>query len=186
MPADNTGLIPAHSHPVSNVSRAWLFALCGAVSGGFAIAALAYFGSASAVSHHVALHDAPGPVALAFGLPNDAARPRMLSGIAGETLAAAELRPSKPTPEAIPDTEILSPAAWNRLSAGDCIALTTESGKKLSFRIVGARNAEADNATASQNIDLAVSACAPGSDAVLKAVIESKDESKQNAVQRNL
>jgi hypothetical protein len=86
----------------------------------------------------------------------------------------------------MPDTEILSPTAWDRLSAGDCIALTTASGKKLSFRIIGARNTEGRDADSSQNIDLAVSACAPGGDSVLKAVIEPKDEGKQSAVQRNL
>jgi hypothetical protein len=187
MPADTFALIPARSRPVNSASRTWLFALGGAVAGGCAVAAaLIGVGSASALSPRLSLPDTGKPAVLAFGVQTHATRPRMLSGIGGETLTASPAQLAKATPEAIADTEILSPTALDRLSAGDCISLTTASGKKLSFRIVGARNAETSDAAASQNIDLAVSACAPSSDAVLKAVIESKDEGKQNAVQRNL
>lgn len=187
MPADTFGLIPAHSHPVSSASRTWIFALCGAVSGGCAVAAvLLGIGSSAGLSPRLSLPDTGNMAALAFGMQTDSTRPRMLSGIGGETLAAGAVRLAETAPKAMPDTEILSPTAWDRLSAGDCISLTTASGKELSFRIVGARNAKARDAAASQNIDLAVSACAPSSDAVLKAVIEPKDEGKQNAVQRNL
>ena len=186
MPADTFGLIPAHFRPENSASRTWLFALGGAVSGGCAVAAvLISVGSASALSPRLS-PDTGKPAVLAFGVQADSTRPRMLSGIGGETLASGPVQLAKAAPEPIADTELLSSTAWDRLSAGDCISLTTASGKKLSFRIVGARNAEAADPAASQNIDLAVSACAPSSDAVLKAVIESKDEGKQKAVQRTL
>jgi hypothetical protein len=185
MPADTIGLIPARSRTVNG---AWLAAFGGAVTGGCAVVAvLAGLGPVSGVSARLPwLQDVGQPATLAFGLETHSPRARMLSGIGGETLAVGSAAMASQTPEARPDTEILSPTAWDRLSAGDCISLTTASGKKLSFRIVGARNAEDAAASTSQNIDLAVSACAPGSDAVLKAIIEPKDEGKQNAVQRSL
>jgi hypothetical protein len=81
-------------------------------------------------------------------------------------------------------------AAWQQAVSNQAVAAfgfhAGASGQKLSFRIMGARNVEAPAQAAPGNIDLAVTACAPGGDAVLKAVIEPKDEGKENAVQRSL
>lgn len=66
----------------------------------------------------------------------------------------------------------VSPAALDRLSAGDCITVTTKAGQSLSFRITGARPAAGAKAGALPNIDLAVTACTDAGEPVAKAVIE--------------
>jgi hypothetical protein len=186
MSADTFGSTPAIGN---GATRTWVFTLGGAVVGGCAVAGvLIALSSASGLPASAAWQQAASSQAVAaFGLQAGSTRTRMLRGINGETLGEAGLRANADiTQGGLPDTEVLSPAAWDRLSAGNCISLTTASGQKLSFRIMGARNVEAHAQAAPGNIDLAVTACAPGGDAVLKAIIEPKDEGKENAVQRSL
>jgi hypothetical protein len=133
---------------------------------------------------------ANGTAPLAFQMQTGMSDIQILGGVNGEAFdpRVAALSLADLTRAAMKDSNDLSPLAWDRLSAGDCISLTTASGQKLSFRIVGTRTAEASrNASgATPNIDLAITACAPSSDAILKAVIESKPDAKQSAVQRTL
>lgn len=127
---------------------------------------------------------------LAFNASAPIARMQILKGVNGETAVAmsAEAQQAALSPAAVLARNYeIAPAAWDRLSAGDCISLTTASGQKLSFRILGAQKSEtARNRPSSSNIDLSVTACQPGSDPILKAVIETKAEDKESAVQRNL
>jgi hypothetical protein len=125
------------------------------------------------------LGSAKGPsLSEAFGAAQPSAdamrRPaKWLSGIGAQTfspgarqntLAEAEL------PQIGPN---ISPVAWDRLSAGDCITVTAKSGQTFSFRILGARPTGApeqpDNLP---KIELAVSGCADMSESVVKAVIQ--------------
>lgn len=115
---------------------------------------------------------------------------QFLRGVSGETVvegATAQAELADFSPAGMLDKTAITPAALDRLSAGDCISLTTASGQKLSFRIVGAHKGEPSrNRGAASNIDLAVTACSATSEVILKAVIESKADARQSAVQRNL
>ncbi len=77
----------------------------------------------------------------------------------------------------------VSPAAWNRLSAGDCITVTTKGGQTLSFSIIGAHPASGPKAETLPKIDLAVTACSGTGEPIAKAVIEP---ARVPAVQHNL
>lgn len=101
---------------------------------------------------------------------------KVLSGISGEVFAPATSRAgldqiaSARADAGLPN---ISPAAWDRLSAGGCITLTTKSGQMLSFRIVGSHLAgEPQHADALPKIDLAVTACTGTGEPIAKAVIE--------------
>lgn len=118
--------------------------------------------------------------ALAFGgaqMPGAILSPTaVLHGINGEVFAstgtqAAAKHTAPGTAEAGPLANV-SPAAWNRLSAGDCITVTTKGGQTLSFRIVGARPASEPKAETLPKIDLAVTACSGTGEPIAKAVIE--------------
>jgi hypothetical protein len=137
----------------------------------------------SLASHH-ATRALP---AIAFDESKSLTDVQILGGVSGEALAAAQPSLAQASaPGTILKSE-LSPVAWDRLSAGDCISLTTASGQKLSFRIIGAHGGEPSRAgSAPASMELAVTACSPGSEAILKAVIETKTEPKPSAVQRNL
>jgi hypothetical protein len=125
---------------------------------------------------------------LAFDSSAPLARTQILRGVNGETVSANASTEAELSPAAVLARNYeIAPAAWDRLSAGDCISLTTASGQKLSFRILGAQKGEAArNRPGSSNIDLSVTACAPGSEVILKAVIETRAEGKESAVQRSL
>jgi hypothetical protein len=170
----------------------WAYAVGGAVAGGIAILAVyAGTGPASGVLMGLAWDRAAGgrSPSLAFQMPTGVSDTQILAGVSGEAVdGRTGLRLADLTQAAIDDRNALSPVAWDRLSAGDCISLTTASGQKLSFRIVGTRNAEPSRSApgAAPNIDLAITACAPSSDAILKAVIEAKADAKASAVQRSL
>jgi hypothetical protein len=172
--------------------RSWVYAVGGAVVGGCAVLSIyAGTGSASSALMGLAWDRVGGQHPLAFQMESGISDTQILSGISGETFDSrvTGLKLADLTHAAMNDRNALSPIALDRLSAGDCISLTTSAGQKLSFRIVGTRNAEPsrDASGATPNIDLAITACAPSSDAILKAVIESKtDGNKQSAVQRSL
>lgn len=133
---------------------------------------------------------APSAPVMALGAKPSSGPARVLTGVNGEAFAQA-------TADAGGEDQILpasrhgmiTPAALDRLSAGDCMTLTTTSGQKLSFRIVGARQGDAASKRAEgASLELAVTACAPGGEDIAKAVIESQTDApgKQPAVQRNL
>ncbi len=170
--------------------RSWALAIGGAiVSGCVAFGVYAGTGPASSLLMNLALDRAGGKSPLAFQMDTGLSDTQLLGGVSGEAFdRGTGLRLADLTRAAMADRSPLSPLAWDRLSAGDCISLTTASGQALSFRIVGTRTAEgARNPSAgAQNIDLAITACAPSSDAILKAVIEAKPDGKQSAVQRTL
>lgn len=171
--------------------RSWAYASGGVIAAGcLAIGIYAGSGPASSALMGLAFDKAAGgKSSLAFQTQTGLSDTQILSGVSGETYdSPASLKLADLTRATITEGNQLSPLAWDRLSAGDCIALTTESGQKLSFRIVGTRAAEpARNAPgAAANIDLAITACAPSSDAILKAVIEAKPDGKQSALQRSL
>ena len=155
-------------------------------SGGLALGGLLAGGAVFGV---FAMTAAPGPVILSFAshhvtraLPAiafDESRSltdvQILGGVSGEALGARQPDLAQASaPGTILKSE-LSPVTRDRLSAGDCISLTTASGQKLSFRIIGSHGAEPSRTDAAPaSIELAVTACSPGSEAILKAVIESK------------
>jgi hypothetical protein len=165
--------------------KPWGAALGGMVAGGLAVLTVyAVSGPGAGLVLGIALEQAArGNPALAFKMPAGLPDTQILSGISGEALADGSPVKLAATGNAS-ESRDLSPAAMDRLSAGDCISLTMASGQKFSFRIVGARESTRG---ASTNIDLAVTACSPGSDAVLKAVIESsKPEVKEVGAARSL
>jgi hypothetical protein len=156
---------------------------CGAVFGVFAITAAPEPVILGLASHHAA-RVLP---ALAFDESRSLTDVQILGGVSGEALGAGQSALAQASaPGTIMKNE-LSPVTWDRLSAGDCISLTTASGQKLSFRIIGSHASEPPRASsAPASMELAVTACSPGSEAILKAVIETKTEPKPSAVQRNL
>ena len=169
--------------------RPLAYAIGGMVAGGCAMLVVYAIAAAPAsLFLGIAGNQAARTQAIAFDQPLSG-KMQVLRGVNGETVAAdaagANLA-ALPAGATLAATE-LTPVALDRLSAGDCIALTTASGQKLSFRIVGTNgNAAPRDGTGTATIDLDITACAPGSEAILKAVIESKADGKQSAVQRNL
>jgi hypothetical protein len=178
--------------PARSARKSWIYAIGGILASGCAVLGV-YAGTGPASSLLMGLawdRAANGNATLAFQMQTGLSDIQILGGVNGEAFdpRVAALSLTDLTRAAMKEGNDLSPLAWDRLTAGDCISLTTVSGQKLSFRIVGTQAAEAsrDAVGAAPNIDLAVTACAPSSDAILKAVIEAKPESKQSAVQRSL
>jgi hypothetical protein len=99
---------------------------------------------------------------------------KILTGVSGETFALGA--PKAVTAEA--DTAApgpnVAPVAWDRLSAGGCMTVTTKEGQTFSFRILGARPGAmaAKPAEALPKIDLAITACSATGAPIAKAVIE--------------
>jgi hypothetical protein len=117
-----------------------------------------------------------GGLAQAFGIaPASAAdkRPvKVLAGIngvtatqgAGVSLAADIVADPKPN---------IAPAAWDRLSSGGCMTVTTKTGASFSFRILGVRPATAAKSDHdAPKVDLAITACPEAGESIVKAVIE--------------
>lgn len=158
--------------------RQWLWAALG-VAGGAVCGAALVAGSGDArvaffdhVMRKATVASSYQP-AQAFGasLTHNTASTKMLSGVSGEI--ALPLSAENDAQAA--HGRNISPAAWDRLSAGNCITLTTKSGQTLSFSIVGARPAgEQHDANTQPEIDLAITTCSgPGAgEPVAKAVIE--------------
>lgn len=100
---------------------------------------------------------------------------RILTGVSGETFAAGDAKTALAEGEAAlgaPSPNV-APVAWDRLSAGGCMTVTTKTGQTFSFRILGARPAGTGSAAEDlPKLDLAVTACSESSDPVAKAVIE--------------
>ncbi len=190
--------MPAVSFPPSSAdiavaqgrSRSWLFALGGMMAGGFAVLAIyAVVTAPAGLLIGLAWQNvAPAkPIQTAFDSHGPLKAAQVLYGVSGEAVG-----PDAPRVEVaalsttILDGTQLTPVALDRLSSGDCISLTTASGQKLSFRIVGAQKSEVQRGrSGSSKIDLAVTPCSTSSDVILKAVIE-KAQTKESAVQRNL
>jgi hypothetical protein len=132
-------------------------------------------------------HAVHSQAALAFDSRLPSANMHILTGVSGEAVATrpltdGDLAAAAPTPAELLASQQLSPVAWDRLSAGDCISLTIASGQKLSFRIVGAHRGEPSRKTAETGkLDLAVTACAPGGESIVKAVIEAKTDGKESS-----
>lgn len=116
---------------------------------------------------------------LSFGSDRAPAATRYLSGVSGEALSIENTPAAALVHLARNDEQNgeISSLALDRISAGDCITVTTASGQKLSFQIMGARvRDDKANVDASSKIDLSVTACAHNSEAIAKAVIESKTD----------
>ena len=191
--------MPAASLPITATAvsapgkrRSWFLGVGGVVAGGCAVLAIYAIAAAPAglliglAWQHVA---PPQAIMLAFD-GHASGRTQILRGVSGEAIdrntSGIEVAELSPASAAILDGGELTPVALDRLSSGDCISLTTASGQKLSFRIVGAQKSEPQrNRAGSSNIDLAVTPCSPTSEIILKAVIE-KAQAKESAVQRNL
>ena len=175
------------SAPVRKAAQPWAYAIGGMLAGGSVMLAAWAVASAPA-SLFLGFGGAAAQSAETTAFDQAVAgRMQVLRGVNGETLTL-----DKPAGADLPASAALAakdvtPAALDRLSAGDCVSLTTVSGQKLSFRILDTHGAVAQrNRPATATIDLDVTACAPGSEVILKAVIESKADGKQSAVQRNL
>jgi len=141
--------------------------------------------------HTAARHSAPArPV---FGEELGQMRlTKVLSGVSGEVVSPAALRmeiASNGDARASTALSNVSPAAWDRLSAGGCITLTTKSGQTLSFRITGGQPAgEQQLSDTLPRIDLAVTTCTGTAEPIAKAIIEPVPHSpvKSAAGQRAL
>ena len=98
---------------------------------------------------------------------------QLLSGIGGQTFAPGARPNSLAEAELHQIAPNITPVAWDRLSAGDCITVTIKSGQTFSFRILGARSVgkpeQADNLP---KTELSVSGCADMGEPVVKAVIQ--------------
>lgn len=189
MPASAIASASSASAPIRKAAQPWAYAIGGMLAGGSVMLAVWAVASAPA-SLFLGLGGAAAQRAqtTAFDQPVTG-RMQVLRGVSGETLThdkpAGDHLAALPAGGALAAKDV-TPAALDRLSAGDCVSLTTASGQKLSFRILGTHGAAQHNRPATATIDLDVTACAPGSEVILKAVIESKADGKQSAVQRNL
>jgi hypothetical protein len=98
---------------------------------------------------------------------------KFLSGIGGQTFSPGA-RQNALTEVGLQEiAPNIAPVAWDRLSAGDCITVTSKSGQTFSFRIVGARSVgKSEQADNLPRIELAVSGCADMGEPVAKAVIQ--------------
>jgi hypothetical protein len=115
-------------------------------------------------------------VAQAFGMkpPANAGTQavKVLAGINGVTASQSAGLPLAAEIVADPSPNI-APAAWDRLSNGGCMTVTTKSGASFSFRILGVRPgtpAKTDHET--PKVDLAITACPEAGESIVKAVIE--------------
>lgn len=182
----------AHSFPISPVGKkGWAMVAGALLAGCCALAAVSIvsapmglmIGLAATGSHDTSLSARIFDGGTAF------AGARLLAGVNGETGASGPA-PMPDTAEAaanaLSEREV-APAALGRLSAGDCIALTTATGEKLFLRILGAQPTESGrDRIGSARVELAVTPCEPGNEVVLKAIIDSKTESRQSVIQRSL
>lgn len=126
----------------------------------------------------------------AFGTAQNASGgTKVLNGVAGETFAPGARRVAAVEIETLAEDPNIAPVAWDRLSAGDCISVTAQSGQTLSFRIVGARpTGPAPEAGGSPKIDLVVTTCADKGEPVTKASIQptTPPEPKAPRAERSL
>lgn len=115
-------------------------------------------------------------------LTNISTSTKRLPGVSGEMFTPAIAL--NDTPALAPSQGEISLAAWDRLSSGNCIRLTTKTGQTLAFRIVGARPADGANGNnALPEIDLAVTTCEGGNEPLItKAIIESSEQPVKDAV----
>jgi hypothetical protein len=115
-------------------------------------------------------------------LTNISTTTKRLPGVSGEMFTPAVAL--NDTQTATSSQGEISLAAWDRLSSGNCIRLTTKTGQTLAFRIVGARPADGANGNqASPEIDLAVTTCeGAGEPLITKAIIESAEQPVKDAV----
>ena len=182
------------AHPSSLTSpvgsKGWVLAAGAALAGCGAILAVAVVSAPTGLLIGLAASRSNDqPATSMFDGTTAVAGAQLLRGVSGEVTVTRGGPVLSDTPEAaanaIPERDV-APAALDRLNAGDCIALTTTSGQKLSFRIVGAQPAEIGRKPGAANIELAVTPCAPGNEIVLKAIIESKAGSKESVIQRAL
>lgn len=118
------------------------------------------------------------PAANLFGITaqtSDVATQPMtfLTAIGGETFSSLPTQAASAQVEAGGPLPNVAPAAWDRLSAGGCMTLTTKAGQTFSFRIMGARPAVTGKpAEDMPTIDLAITACPTTGEPIAKAVIE--------------
>jgi hypothetical protein len=115
------------------------------------------------------------PFGLAAGLNGNSQKVKVLAGISGITAAPGAEAPAVAAAEIVstgPKLDV-APAAWDRLSGGSCMTVTTKSGETLSFRILGVRaGGAAKTAHEAPKLDLAITPCPAAADSVVKAVIE--------------
>ena len=191
MSAFSFASLSADTAPRGGTGRVWIFAFGCAALGCAALAVYAMAASPSGPLMALAWkHAMQTQAALAFDSRLPSANMRILRGVSGEAVASRPVTDgdlAAATPAELLAGQQLSPVAWDRLSAGDCISLTIASGQKLSFRIVGAHRGEPSRKPAeTAKLDLAVTTCAPGGESIVKAVIEAKTDGKESAIQRNL
>jgi hypothetical protein len=107
---------------------------------------------------------------------------KMLSGINAKSFSPIQLAATTLKNEALTN---VSPVAWNRLSSGDCITLTTKNGQTLSFRIMGSQPYP-QQSNIPPKIDLRVTTCPAKGDAVIKAIIEPANQQVTQEEPRDL
>jgi hypothetical protein len=132
------------------------------------------------------------PFAQLFGANAGAAArqgTKVLAGVGGETFAPGANRVAMD--EIVPDSAAanVKPVAWERLSGGGCMTVTTKSGQSYSFRVQGARPAAAKDANIGRTaVELAIAPCAENAETVVKAVIVPAPEAphKPASAERSL
>ncbi|MEJ2228516.1 MAG: hypothetical protein P8Y67_09825 [Alphaproteobacteria bacterium] len=183
--ATSSNLSTANTLLVSRAQRSsWM--LLGAL-GGAVLSALAFVGAGylqtALVDHarQTAVLATSSAHTLNTTPASASAKTKRLPGISGEMFTPAvalndTLASDQPRGE-------ISLAAWDRLSSGNCIKLTTKSGQTLSFRIVGARPVDGANDNRMlPEIDLAITSCEGAGEPISKAVIESSEQPAKDAV----
>jgi hypothetical protein len=115
-------------------------------------------------------------LAQAFGIKTalgaGAAAVKVLDGING--VAAAPGAGQTLAPEVVADpTPNIAPAAWDSLSNGGCMTVTTKSGASFSFRILGVHpSTSPKTGHEPPKVDLAITTCPEAGESIVKAVIE--------------
>ncbi len=100
---------------------------------------------------------------------------KVLAGLGGEAFTPPSGSARAATAEAAPENIManIKPAAWDRLSGGACMAVTTKSGQTFTFRVLGTRPAPAakDGNAAHASVELAIAPCPDRGESIVKAVI---------------
>jgi hypothetical protein len=168
--SSQSSLTTASQPPAASAPMPWLALGLGVSAVSLCAAAIALFSVTPTMG---AADGRSAPFADAFAVPAAQEQvTKLLSGIGGETFAPGACSTATADIVLPHNTMDVAPVAWDRLSAGDCITVTSKSGQAFSFRIDGARPTAQPNAADAPKIELIVTACGTIGEPVAKAVIQ--------------
>lgn len=183
---------PSHASPSSTRQLVWTGIGLGVVATALCGSFLFAQPLTGSLAFSPATHDRNAPLGQLFGVNAGSATERgtkVLAGISGETFTPGTNRVA--ADEIISDgaTANIKPVAWDRLSGGGCMNVTTKAGQTFSFRVLGTRPASAKDASAARaTVELAIAPCSERAETIVKAVIVPAPEAprKATAAERNL